>query len=365
MQIDFHHGATYAACRLGGMDSDTASVVAHAAQYVDDATHDGALQFSDGSRYVRATSAHKTFDHENADAADNRLIWTPFHFLPAGLDDTVDGAEPTEPQRFERRMLCRPDSIIARQMIEHCIEHQNLPFALQRLGVAFHTYADTWAHQQFVGMLCDTNKIRKLTPLPEAAYKESSAFETLSGTLRHVQQMFAGALPVGHAGALTFPDMPFLKWEFERSSGEKISRDNPTDFAAAFKAVYAAAYRYRVGSATADVPLMQDADAVAAERLLRTTIDIDGEARHATWLAAIADGMFTFGKEKVSYVPRGKGSWKYEALGEDPEDEHEGQTFRISPAFFTSNWKRFHDALHYHRWYVLHELLPAHGLSAS
>jgi hypothetical protein len=70
MQIDFHHAVTYVTGRLAGFSHDDASIIAHAAQYVDDATNDGPLAFDTGARYVRVTSAHKTMDISmNADKA--------------------------------------------------------------------------------------------------------------------------------------------------------------------------------------------------------------------------------------------------------------------------------------------------------
>jgi len=54
MQIDFHHAVTYVAVRLAGLSAADASKVAHAAQYVDDSTHDGPIKFKTGARHVGA-----------------------------------------------------------------------------------------------------------------------------------------------------------------------------------------------------------------------------------------------------------------------------------------------------------------------
>jgi hypothetical protein len=365
LQIDFHHAATYAACRLAGMTVQDAGVVAHAAQYVDDATHDGAIELTDGGRYIRATSAHKMLDYKNLDAADNRLIWAPFHFLPGNLDDSPAGGSATSTERFERRMMCRPNSSVAQQMARHCVEHQELPFALQRFGVAMHTYVDTWAHQQFVGMVSKLNKVQKLSPHRDPAYESNNEFRHLNSGVAMFQREFANIAAVGHGGVMTYPDLPFLKWEFTRENGERVTRDNPTDFLAAFKALYETAYRFQVRDADAAAPALLPVDVQAVDRLLRSTIAIDGDSRHRSWIAAIGKGAFSFGPERVRYIARGPGSWKQEALGEDPEFEERGKKYQPRPGFLTSNWKRFHDALHYHRSYVLHELLPAHDLCAS
>jgi hypothetical protein len=362
MQIDFHHGATYVLARLAGFDHDAAGVVAHAAQYVDDATQDGALDFRTGERYVRATSAHKTLDIKwNADAADNRLVWVPFHFLPGNAPPPA-GTAPGEV--FLRRMMCKPDSEIAREMVLDCVQRQDLPFALHRLGIALHTYVDTFAHQQFVGIVCDLNRLVDVTVDPDPAYVHSDVYGHLTSGLSKLAAFVAGHLPVGHAAATTLPDMPFLKWRFTRRNGETVVRDNPTDFLAAAQAAFNMARRYLAcDPKLADVPLPA-ADAAVIDRLLRETLMIEGESRHAVWLQAIARGAFSFGPAPVEYVDQGDGSWKMQALGSDPDDDSE-ETFVFDSAFLTSHWKHFHDAVQHHRLFVVHELLPRFGLCAS
>ena len=41
MQIDFHHAVTYVAARLAGFSANDAGIIAHSAQYVDDAVNAG------------------------------------------------------------------------------------------------------------------------------------------------------------------------------------------------------------------------------------------------------------------------------------------------------------------------------------
>jgi hypothetical protein len=362
MQIDFHHAATYVVSRLAGFDHEAASVVAHAAQYVDDATHDGALDFVTGERYVRVTSAHKTFDIKlNGNEADNRLVWVPFHFLP-GNEQPPAGIDAKE--AYLRRMMCKPDSAVARAMVLDCVRRQDLPFALHRLGIALHTYVDTWAHQQFVGVLCELNRLKDVTVDPDPAYVDSDVYGDLASGLSRLEGFIAGHLPVGHAAALTLPDMPFLRWRFTRRNGDRVVRDNPTDFLAAAHGAFNMARRYLAhDTELADTPL-PEADAAAIDRLLRTTLMIEGESRHAAWLQEIAQGSFSFGPATVDYIDHGDGSWKMQALGHDPDDDDDVQ-FEFDPVFLASHWKHFHDAVQHHRLFIVHELLPRFGLCAS
>ena len=60
MQIDFHHGVTYVCARLAGFSADDAKIVAHSAQYVNDATAEGEIWFGNGMIGPRTASTHKT-----------------------------------------------------------------------------------------------------------------------------------------------------------------------------------------------------------------------------------------------------------------------------------------------------------------
>ena len=89
MNIDFHYGVVYIVARLGGLPCEEALTVAHACQYVDDATTPGILRFAGGETFERFATAHKLFDYSNAENDQNRLVWTPFHFLPADVKEAL------------------------------------------------------------------------------------------------------------------------------------------------------------------------------------------------------------------------------------------------------------------------------------
>lgn len=369
MQIDFHHGVTYVVARLGGLGHEEASIVAHAAQYVDDATHDGPLQFRTGERYVRVTSAHKALNlMANADAGDNRLVWVPFHFLPGnrpphGHPGVLAVHDPED--EFHHRLMCQPGSDVAWEMMADVIERRQLPYGLHRLGIALHTFVDTWAHQQFVGAVCDLNRLDEVSVDAVPPYGQDRALmDELDGWKADIQEAIATQLPVGHAGALSLPDLPFVRWRFTRMNGQKVLRDNPSDFLQAAQAACQVVQRFVLGQPQASVPGLPEADRALIDDLLRHNISLDEHIRHERWLQAIAEGRFSFGAAEVQYIEQGEGSWKMEAVGQDPDDE-DGVRYDFKPEFLQSNWKRFHDAVQMHRLFVLHELLPRHGLCAS
>jgi hypothetical protein len=354
MQIDFHHGATYVVGRLSGLSPEQAAIVAYSAQYVDDATNNGTVSFDNGAMYARISSAHKKLDYRNFKELATHQVWLPFHFLP-GNGGLPAGQDP--PGGFIEKLVCRPDSPVAREMLRACIRGRHAPYGFQRLGIAMHVYADTWAHQGFAGVSHEVNHTSDITGpdgQPDASLKN-----------RLLNFFIGGALPLGHGTVLSNPDKPFLCWSYIDHRGERIERDNPRDFLAAADAMSAAIQRYVLGDADAPVPGLPPRDREVFDRMLRGLTDEDRDARHRTWLEAIAGGQFSFGPEQVHYIGKGEGSWKHAALGTGAENDGDDDRFPYKASFLASNWKLFHDALQIHRLEVINHILPQFGICAA
>jgi len=210
MQIDFHHAVTYVVARLAGFNHKKADVIAYCAQYVDDATNAGLIHFHNDAMYQRISSAHKMLDYRNLEGLANHHVWIPFHFLP-GNGGQPAGKNPEG--TFIDKIICRPNSPIAQDMIRACIEQQGAAYGLHRLGIAMHVFADTWAHQGFVGVNHEVNEADDiLEPNGKPAKK----------LVHRVASFFVGeALPLGHGAVLSFPDRPYLKWSYTNGRGER------------------------------------------------------------------------------------------------------------------------------------------------
>ncbi|WP_371865996.1 DUF6765 family protein, partial [Duganella qianjiadongensis] len=148
--------------------------MAHACQYVDDATTPGLLRFSGGETFERFASAHKMFDYKNADNDQNRIVWAPFHFLPGAVGDTL-----------EKKALCRPNSIVAKEMVKRALAQKKATNSLHRLGVTLHVYVDTWAHQGFSGT---ESKYNKLTSLVGDQHDHKTWLEKLRSGLQTLEE---------------------------------------------------------------------------------------------------------------------------------------------------------------------------------
>ncbi len=366
MQIDFHHAVTYVAARLAGMDHTKADIIAYAAQYVDDATNHGYIRFNNGVTYSRVASAHKMLDYSNFSELANHRSWVPFHFLPG---NDLKKAGENHDNRFIYRLVCRPGSYVAQDMVRDCILDRNRPYGLHRLGVTMHSYIDTWAHYGFCGTAHEINRANDITTLNAdgSEVRDRNIKERLAGFFKGVFDNVASDFvdtvqPLGHGAVLSYPDMPYLRWKYKNGLGDTIVRDNPRDFMAAAQAMYQAIARFRLGEPDAPVAPMAEKDRNTIAELTMAFADADGDLRHKKWLDAIAGGAFSFGKQKVSYTPKGEGSWKYQALATDKAKDDDHEVFPYRDCFLASDWKLFHDAAIAHRFNVVHHILPRYGI---
>lgn len=354
MQIDFHHATTYVIARTAGFSHDDASIIAYCSQYVDDAVSEGTVLFDNRAAYNRISSAHKMIDPRNTLELANHQVWMTFHFLPG--NDNKPASEPNPATGFIKKIVCRPDSPVAQEMVRGAILEKDRLYGLHRLGVTMHVYADTWAHQGFAGVLHEINEV-------ENAEETGSSGVFKKKLVKVLNDLLDDAIPpLGHGRATVFPDMPFLEWKYKNGQGEVIKRNNPKEFLEAADCMCIAMRRYIQGDPDAKVAGLDDKTKAAIDELFRTLKHEDGGKRHAEWLKAIRKGSFPFGKAAIDdYMPRGNDSWKAQALG----TSHDLPVHKYSDTFLTSNWKLFHDAILAHRFHLIHDILPKYGICAA
>lgn len=353
MQIDFHHTTTYVVARAAGFNHDDAHIIAYASQYVDDATSTGTVQFDNQAVYNRISSAHKMLDARNTQELANHQVWLAFHFLPGNggkqAGENPDGS-------FINKIVCRPNSPVAQDMVRGVILDKDRLYGLHRLGVAMHVYVDTWAHQGFAGVLHDVNEVEDAEETSNSGLFDGG----IGGFLRDI--LDDAIPPLGHGRANVFPDMPFMQWKYENGKGELIQRDNTSDFMTAADHMCQAMQRFILGDPDANVAGL---DADTKGKLHEMFVGIKnkkGDERHTEWLQAIRDGAFSFGATAIAdYLPRGRESWKAQALG----TSHDLPVHRYQPEFLNSDWKLFHDAIQAHRFHVVHDILPRYGICAA
>ncbi|MFQ5560972.1 MAG: DUF6765 family protein, partial [Nitrospinota bacterium] len=306
MQIDFHHAVTYITARAAGFDQKSAKIIAHSAQYVDDATSSSPIYFDNKALYTRISSAHPLIDYKNLQQVENHEVWLPFHFLP-GNGNLPAGENPDG--KFIKKIVCLPDSPVAQDMVRMAILHQDSKYALHRLGVTMHVYADTWAHQGFAGVLHPVNDLEDAT---EENENDSSFGSNLFSFLCDVVDEFIP--PLGHGKASALPDLPFLKWSYKNGKNELIRRDNPEDFLTAANQMCCAMKKFIGKDPDLVVTGLKTEDLYVLQELFTTLTSKDEKKRHQAYLDAVRQGRFSFGPEEISYfLGNRKGSWKAEA----------------------------------------------------
>jgi len=357
MQIDGHHTMTYVAARLAGFSKPRATIVAYSAQYVDDATNSGSIKFDNEAMYHRISSAHKMLDYRNSDELANHQVWIPFHFLP-GNGGKPAGENPRG--GFIKKLVCFPDSYPARDMLRICAADAKKPYGLHRLGITMHVYADTWAHQGFAGLNHKINEVTNITSNNKSLDKNF---------INKIANFFLSeSFPLGHGAALSHPDRPSLVWEYTNGLKEKVKRDNQKIFMDAVNKMCRAMQCYIAGDLSMNLesmPGLPDKDAKKIFSLLKRIKGDSGEDRHKKWLAEIKNGSFSFGPENVTYIGKGKGSWKHKSIGQLAAADSGREVFTFNQSFMKSNWKQFHDALQAHRLDILHDVLPKYGICAA
>lgn len=354
MNIDFHYGIIYVVSRLAGLPPTEAETVAHACQYIDDATTNGILEFAGGQTFERFASAHQSFDYLNFFDRDSRQVWAPFHFLPGG-----------EGESFEKQVVCRKNSKVAREMVRRFLQNEPADHRLHGLGILLHTYVDTWAHQGFSGTQSPHNAVHEFF---SEDYVEGDLEDRVKAELEQAWANVEGAaidlaVKVGHGAAIHFPDLPWFKWRYRNGFGEKVERDNLPDFVEAANMAYKVVRAHLSGTVDFEsVENMDGSDAAAIREVLKSNRSHDEQERLAAIGQQLCGGKLASIAESLPpYVPKGPGSWKEKGTGLTTVDDGD-EAPEWSEEFEGSDYRKFHDAVKEHRLDVTQYLLPSFGI---
>jgi len=227
MNHEFHYYLTYLIAARAGFSPSEAQTLAWASQYTDDNstvfTIDRGLAGEYGnyiSQTMNILKPQKTLFR----------IYPLFHFIPG---------DPMSPSTWRKDgamhwLNTTPDSENANLILDAALATNNL----YRIGIACHGYADTWAHQNFVGYL---NEFNAMTGPIDAAIPD-----------------------IGHADARHAPDHPALLWQDERLINEHVN--NRVRFLDAATCIYRKLSRHIA-------PKMRKKERIARESALRTDLD--------------------------------------------------------------------------------------------
>jgi hypothetical protein len=346
MQIDFHFYAIYALARAAGITDQNAHIIAYASQHTDDAKYEHALDFENGGRFQQVLTAHKYVDPKVLSKSTCYNIWVPYHFLPGG-----DGVN------FYEKLTTKPQSTITGALTQRYDALGEYPYMLQSLGLLLHVIADTWSHQNFIGLQHGRNDVRGLRIDNEhKGFIDKMLEEAKSKFIEFYAPM------LGHTQAGHLPDEPFRTWRYEDYQGNSIEINNHD------RTMKAAQQCYEILATFADsYPTFASGSPNKWNKVSKTlekTFSNDGDldARVDNWCQQIGSDSFGYVPtpfdQKVQYQDR---QWFKDAVQVEMNNTGE-ETFRRKSNFEKSNWKYFHDAAALHKFILLHDLLPEFGI---
>ena len=366
MQEDMHYYGTYAMARAAGIPTSQAKIIAYAAQYVDDSTSNDSDVHDDGGMFQAIATAHtnaEAIGNAIADHTEQRMVWVPFHFFPGNEGETLS-----------ERLLCVKNSKLAQKMVANHIQHAMSvkdEYGLALMGIMAHVYADTFSHYGFSGVSSRLNKVDGESFELDVEKEEVKAYimNKFSGFLVKYSPTFliknyrniaskgasvaTGAL--GHGAVGTYPDRPFLKWQFTYKKGRKSSglRNNSESFLEGCEQLHKAFHLFAVKT---DIATNQVSFNEIKEKVCDIlSLEASKEERIKAWREAIKSGKL-FKPSPTEEEALHYSSYYWEQQKNDFEDMENSYEIIEKQVY------KFHQAAIYHRNYTLKQLLPLQGM---
>lgn len=190
MNHEFHYWMTGIIAHAAGFDEDEAQTIAYASQYVDDNDMRVDVEIP-GSGEAYEGYISQTMNILKPKQALMR-IYPIFHFIP-GAPDTVSA------RRGDGKMhilTTTPNSPRANRILDAALQDTSA-HRLHRIAVATHAFADTWAHQNFVGWFDAINSMA-LNPLPDIGHADFGHHPDLVGHRWSDKRMLEGDVRNNH-----------------------------------------------------------------------------------------------------------------------------------------------------------------------
>lgn len=208
MDKEFHYWVTGLIAEYAGFPARDCRTLAYSSQYTDDNNATIEIYASDAATepsYITHVSQTENILKPKRDILN---IYPIFHFIPGDMDKT-----PARKDGQTYPLITTPDSSYANKIFSYTLSNSVSKYlakdrrCLYRIGLAAHSYVDTWAHQNFCGYYSDMNGLPGV-PLPD----------------------------IGHFDAMHNPDMVNHRWTDQRLVDSDII--NNDRFLAAAKRLY-------------------------------------------------------------------------------------------------------------------------------
>lgn len=248
MQKDFHYCIIKILAEKAGFESDEAQIIAYASQYVDDAVEHQKIRIKNLPNEISST--YPRVDHEEFDPIctahkgiqyiiggiskeAQRKVYISFHFIPS--EEYVG--------KGAYSFCAIPNGRLAGNLVGAAINElkkskgkgkEKRTQNLIKLGIALHSFSDTWSHQKFSG-----RKSMKDNNIERIEIFKDGNFESFFFSNQPLLNKFWSFFPIGHGEAYSIPDFSHIKWKYEHDfTGIPYERDNTSFFLEAANVIF-------------------------------------------------------------------------------------------------------------------------------
>jgi hypothetical protein len=193
MNIEFHFYIINLLARRAGFSENDSYIIAYSSQYTDDNCI--IYRINKGKEDEYSNYISQTMNILKPKRKLMR-IYPCFHFVPGQYDSDLAKRKDGKMHMLNTSENNKNSNIL----MDNALSTGDL----YRIGIATHTYADTWAHQNFVGYY--------------------DYFNGMGGVLEKITPN------IGHADVQNDPDIPGLVWEDERLLSENRQINNKERF---------------------------------------------------------------------------------------------------------------------------------------
>lgn len=319
MDIEFHYYITFILCRKAGFNADDSFKLAYSSQYTDDNNNHYYVNYPDGGHFINEVS--QTMDIRKP-SSKREKIYPLFHFVPGGIQ-----AEEACPIVCDEKkcFVTIPNSDNAVSLLKAALDSGNL----YRMGIAIHAFADTWSHQNFLGLKNKANARNRINLIPN----------------------------IGHADFIHEPDSIHNEWKENRLGDKVVTINNDERFLEAAKQIFIYLYRFK-NEKSDDSAAVSKYNELKLEAQLKDAMDDsywlpwnDDDARVKAYRKICSE----LGLKEYQYDPT---YWRYNAIRKDESEFDNFDKYWVKENFLESDWYKFQTAVHAHRSYALDKFRP-------
>jgi hypothetical protein len=318
MDIEFHYYITFILCRKAGYSGDDAYKIAYSSQYTDDNKRHYYVNYPNGGHFLNEIS--QTMDITKP-SRKRQKIYPLFHFVPGGTEAEETCSFDCDD---EKCFVTIPNSENANILLKDALASEDL----YRIGIAIHAFADTWSHQNFLGMKHDANGRNRVDIIPN----------------------------IGHADFFHEPDKIHNEWKDPRLEDDAAIVNNDDRFIEAARQIFIHLYRVN-NSGSDDSMAAGEFEELNLEKQLRDAMDesywigFDSKARIASYEKICEE----LGLEKYEYDAK---QWRHAAVDKRDIELDHFDKYWAGENFLESDWYQFQMAVNAHRDDALIKLRP-------